>query len=167
MEPPILEEHPDLPTNEEFHAETVRRAKDGDREAALFILEDVAGHLECGQPPHPAYASYVAEAFRAIVQRNECADEVLHVKKPRNRPPKLWESNPLLTRIPRIMNSAERDIAIAEAVEWERRKTGNRQSAIEAVMSKVHLSSKAVEAAYDRHHDFAEATVRLVLREHT
>ena len=147
--------------------ETVLRAKDGDREAALSILHDVAGYLECGQPLPPAYASYIAEAFYGIVQRNESADEVLHVEKPKHRPPMLWESNPLLTLIPRIMNTEERGIAIAEAVAWERRRTDNRRAAIETVADKVHLSPKAVEAVYDRHRDFAEAAIRLVLRQVT
>ena len=146
---------------------TVLRAKEGDREAALSILHDVAGYLECGQPPPPAFASYIAEAFYGIVQRNESADEVLHVKKPKHRPPKLWESNPLLTLIPRIMNTEERGMAIAEAVEWERRRTGNRRAAIETIAGKVHLSLKAVEADYDKHRDFAEAIIRVVLREDT
>jgi hypothetical protein len=156
-----------LPPSGWLEEETVRRAKEGDREAALSILDDVAGHLECGQPPHPAYSSYIAEAFREIIEHGESADMALSVAKRKGRPPKLWESNPLLTLIPQIMNPEKRAIAIAEAVEWERRRTNNRKAAIETIADKVHLSFKAVEADYDKRRDFAEATVRLVLREDT
>ena len=65
---------------------TVKRARDGDKEAILVILEDFSNAVKEGSCPHRPYMEFVADAFDKMLNGTSPQEALWLKKPPRHRP---------------------------------------------------------------------------------
>ncbi len=121
---------------EDLTPKLVDRAKAGDRNAALRVLEVFVAAVEKGQQPHPSVMTYLSKAFQDILDEVDVTS-ALHLLKPPHRP-----ADPKIE----IRNEA-----IALSVDRLRKRGINRDDAIEKNAERFGVSYEVSEAAYKKY----------------